>query len=869
LRGVVTQGASAATDEEQVEAFLQSELAQFDGLMGVSSIAEHTITMRDEYPIKQRYYPKNPAMQKIINEQVDELLRDGRIEPSRSPYSAPIVLVGKKTGEMRMCVDYRQLNAKSIPDAYPLPRINHILEKLKDAKYISTLDLKSGYWQIPMARSSREYTAFTVPGRGLFHWKVMPFGLHSAPATFQRALDGVIGPDMEPHAFAYLDDIIVVGRSLQEHMDNLREVFRRLRNANLRLNKAKCSFFKKSIIYLGHQVSEGGIHTDPGKIAAIKELQPPTTVRELRRCLGIASWYRRFVPNFATLVQPMSTLLKKGRKWVWSEDQQRAFEALKTSLTQAPVLACPDFAERFTLQTDASDIGLGAVLTQQIQGTERVIAYASRRLSVAESRYSTTEKECLAIVWAIRKLRCYLEGYEFDVVTDHLALKWLNSIENPTGRIARWALELQQFRFNVHYRRGDQNIVADALSRQPLETLQQVTQERPPCTWTTRMLDLIKREPEKYPEYLRENDQLYRRGGFRPDDEDYTPWKLCVPKPQRQRVLDECHDQPTAGHQGVRKTLNRIRQRYCWPGLFRDVARYVRKCETCQKFKVSQLKPPGQMHTRQVHAPFDVLCADFVGPLPRSTHGNTMLLVFFDAFSKLVELVPLRKATAAHLMRSFRERILARFGVPKMLVCDNGTQFTSRAFAAFCGQLGMSLQHTAPYTPQQNPTERVNRTVKTMVAQYLDDQQRTWDERLPEISLAINTSASDTTGFSPAYLIQGREPRLPGALYEEVTPVIRVEPRTPEEKERHLQDVFKTVAENAQQASADQGKYYNLRRREWKPTIGDLVLLKQHHLSKAADGFAAKLAPRYDGPYRFIKYISPTILRLQNVGTKQ
>ncbi|KAM8701636.1 hypothetical protein ACLKA7_000126 [Drosophila subpalustris] len=267
--------------------------------------------MKDDRPIKQRYYPKNPAMQRIIDDQIDELLKNGCIEPSKSPHSAPIVLVGKKTGEVRMCIDYRQLNANSIPDAYPLPRIHHILERLRNARYISTLDLKSGYWQIPMARNSHEYTAFTVPGRGLLHCKVMPFRLHSAPAPFQRALDSVIGPDMEPFAFTFLDDIIVSGATLEEHVHNLGEVLRRLRQANLRLNRAKCKFFRRSLVYLGHVISGEGIHMNPDKIAAV--LQPPATCRKLRRCLGIASWYRRFVPNFAAIVQPMSTLLKKAK----------------------------------------------------------------------------------------------------------------------------------------------------------------------------------------------------------------------------------------------------------------------------------------------------------------------------------------------------------------------------------------------------------------------------------------------------------------------------------------------------------------------------------------------------------------------------
>ncbi|XP_043867322.1 uncharacterized protein LOC122757821 [Drosophila mojavensis] len=401
-----------------------------------------------------------------------------------------------------------------------------------------------------MAKESRECTAFTVPERGLFYWKVMPFELHSAPATFQRALDSIIGPEMEPYAFAYLDDIVLVAATLEEHMRVLREVFRRLRETNHRLNPDKCAFFRKSITYLGHVISDRGIHTDPDKIIAVQNLKPPTTVKELRQSVGLASWYRRFVPNFADVVQPMTALLKKGRKWEWGTPQQAAFEDLKRKLTEAPVLACPDFNKRFTLQTDASDHGLGAVLTQEEDGQERVVAYASRRLAPSEVNYTTTEKE----------LRCYLEGYEFTVVTDHLALKWL----------------------------------ADALSRQPVVTLSLTKEETPHCQWWTRMMAQVKSNPNQYPDYIIANDQLYRRTQGRPPEEEYVPWKLCVPRDARARVLQECYDQPTAGHQGIRKTALRVAQRYYWSGYFRDVAIHVRCCPTCQQYKVSQRQAAGK-----------------------------------------------------------------------------------------------------------------------------------------------------------------------------------------------------------------------------------------------------------------------------------
>ncbi|XP_036347355.1 uncharacterized protein LOC118756716, partial [Rhagoletis pomonella] len=264
----------------RIRDFLAEELQKFENISGVATVGEHRIIMTDERPIKQRYFPRNPAMQSVIDTEIDELLKKGCIEPSRSPHSAPIVLARKKNGKWRLCVDYRQLNARSVPDAYPLPRIQHILDKLRQAKYISSLDLKNGYWQIPLEPKSRPYTAFTVPGRGLFQWRVMPFGLHSAPATFQRALDQVIGPEMEPYAFAYLDDIIVIGSTFDEHVEHLREVLRRLQRANLCINPEKCDFFKRELRYLGHVISDKGIHTDPDKVAAIKELKPPTNVKE-------------------------------------------------------------------------------------------------------------------------------------------------------------------------------------------------------------------------------------------------------------------------------------------------------------------------------------------------------------------------------------------------------------------------------------------------------------------------------------------------------------------------------------------------------------------------------------------------------------
>lgn len=430
---------SLTPDEEgKLDRFLGKELEIMECVPGRTNLVQHTIKLKGGIePIKQRYYNRNPAMQQIINDELETMLGDGVVEPSKSPWSSPVVLVKKPSGKYRFCIDFRKLNSSTEKDAYPLPHINAILENLRGAKYISTIDLKQGYWQVPLSPSSRPLTAFTVPGKGLYQFSVLPFGLHSAGATFQRLLDGVIGPELEPRAFAYLDDLILVSSSFEEHLELLKDVFERLRKAGLQINVEKCQFCRKELRYLGHMLDERGIRTDLEKVTAIVEFARPTNVKTLRSFLGVASWYRRFIAGFAKLSTALTKLLRKTSKWEWNEEQENAFNVLKQRLSTAPILACPDFTKRFVVQTDASGEGLGASLTQCQDGKEVVIAFASRSLSDNEKKFTVTEQECLALVWAVKKFRPYLEGYRFTAVTDQQALKWLMQLAQPSGRLAR------------------------------------------------------------------------------------------------------------------------------------------------------------------------------------------------------------------------------------------------------------------------------------------------------------------------------------------------------------------------------------------------------------------------------------------------
>lgn len=343
----------------------------------------------------------------------------------------------------------------------------------------------------------------------------------------------------------------------------------------------------------------------------------------------MVSWYRRYIPRFADTAEPLHRLLQKRRGWNWTEIEDQAFETLRKQLSQAPVLACPDFGRIFTLQTDASKNGLGVVLTQEIEGEERVIAYASRTLNGAERNCSVTEQECLAVVWGIRKMRPYLEGYHFIVITDHQALQWLRKLENPSGRLARWGLELQQYDFYIQYRRGEQNLVADALSRQPQEL---GLLELPQDAWYEKTVKKVENNPEEHPGYKIYEGQLYRHIPDHTGLQTEREWKRCVPAAERKSILQLMHDDPTAGHLGTAKTIHRLFQRFYWTRMRQETAKYGRKCHSCLQFKALQQAPAGKMFTTVAMGPWDIATIDLVGPLPRTSQGYTTIAVMQDKF---------------------------------------------------------------------------------------------------------------------------------------------------------------------------------------------------------------------------------------------
>lgn len=460
-----------------------------------TNLTKHTIDTTDEKLIHVKQYRYPPAHQEEINRQLLEMLEKGIIENSQSPYNSPLWVVPKKADasgkkKWRIVVDFRQLNNKTEQDAYPLPNIEEILDQLGRARYFSAFDLASGFHQIPMDPISKKKTAFSTP-QGHYEFARMPFGLKNAPATFQRMMDQALRGLIGKICFVYLDDIVVYGETLKAHNENLEILLERLSSLGLKLQPDKCEYIKPELQYLGHIITQDGVKPNPDKLKAVREFPRPKGPKQIKQFLGLAGYYRRFIKKFSEKAKPLTLLLKKDVSFAFGHEQERAFSVLKDELCSQPLLQYPDFAKELILTTDASNEATGAILSQGKIGEDRPIPYASRTLDKAERNYSATDKELLAIVWAVKHYRPYLYGRKFKIVTDHQPLKWLMNHKDPNSRLMRWRIILEEYDYEIIYKKGTLNTNADALSRNPVMILEAV----PPIKWR-KNITLIEEIPK-------------------------------------------------------------------------------------------------------------------------------------------------------------------------------------------------------------------------------------------------------------------------------------------------------------------------------------------------------------------------------------
>ena len=434
--------------------------------MGRTDVVQHEIDTGDSKPVRQALRPQPLAMLPMIDEQLDEMLQLKIISPSCSEWASNVVMVKKKDGSLRFCIDYRKLNEKTVKDVYPLPRIDSCLDALAGARWFSTFDLRAGYHQVGLHPRDAHKTTF-ITRRGSFQFDVLPFGLCNAPATFERLMDLVMSGLNYESLLVYLDDIIVFSETLEVHLVRLELVFFRLEAAGLKLKASKCHIMQQEVLFLGHVVTPQGIATDPDKIKLVTEWPTPRNLREVRSFVGLCSYYRRYVKDFARVAEPLHGLTRKNVRFQWTPACEAAFVKLKLCLTTAPVLALPTDDDQYLLDTDASDVGLGAVLSKLTDEGEKPVAYGSRLCSGAERNYNVTRRELLAVIFGLKTFRQYLLGRHFVIRTDHAALQWLKKTPSPIGQQARWVEQIEEFDYTIQHRPGAQHSNADAMSRRP------------------------------------------------------------------------------------------------------------------------------------------------------------------------------------------------------------------------------------------------------------------------------------------------------------------------------------------------------------------------------------------------------------------
>lgn len=827
-----------------------------------------------------------------LKKQLEELTKAGFIRPSKSPFGAPILFVKKKDGTMRMCIDYRALNDITIKNSYPLPRVDELFDRLQGAKFFSKIDLRSGYHQIRIAPEDVAKTAFRTR-YGHYEFLVLPFGLTNAPATFMHLMHQSFREQLDHFVIVFLDDILIYSKTLEEHERHVRKVLEILRKEKLYAKESKCELFKTEVEFLGHIVGRDGVRMMEDKVKAVQDWPTPTRVTHVRAFLGMAGYYRKFVKDFSKIAAPLSDLTKETVKFEWAHAQEEAFRRLKDAISKGPVLILPDPNLPYVVNTDASGFAIGAVLQQdQGQGLQP-IAFLSKKMLDAETRYPVHEQELLSIIHALSTWRHYLLGSSFKVrvLTDHRSLQHFKTQPLLSARQSRWKDVIANYDFDIEYIEGVKNVVADGLSRRADHQLHSsellsllggrsgpaepaAAAPTPPVVRSrisaaTELLADLHESSKRDAEYLRwlkaksvdlAREQLRVEHGFL-----YKGDRLYIPSDDalKTRILHECHDAPTGGHLGKDKTMEQVKRRFYWPRMDDEVHKYVTGCDACQRNKPSHQAKMGLHQPLPVPRwPWQQVSLDLITGLPRSKSGFDAIVVFVCKLTKMVHYVAtITAVTAPQLATLFMREVCRLHGLPESILSDRDPRFTAHFWRALWEQLGTKLTMSTAYHPQTDgQTERANRTLEEMLRSYVNWRQTDWDVHLSTLELAVNNAKQASTGFSPFYLNYGKEVRLP--LDAAIEAVRRCPNPEAAERIQRLREDIERARLSIEKAQRRQGHYVDQHRREVRFAVGDRVLLSTEHLRLVGAHRTPKFTFKYIGPFLIKRVVGPNAYEL-------
>jgi hypothetical protein len=796
-----------------------------------------------------------------LSKQLEELLEKGFIRPSSSPWGAPILFVKKKDGSMRMCIDYRELNKVTVKNKYPLPRIDDLFDQLQGAAWFSKIDLRSGYHQLRVKEEDVHKTAFRTR-YGHYEFVVMPFGLTNAPAAFMDLMNRVCRPMLDRSVIVFIDDILIYSKTKEDHVEHLREVLKTLRKEQLYAKFSKCDFWLEEVQFLGHLVNREGIKVDPAKVDAVMKWETPKTPTEIRSFLGLAGYYRRFIQDFSKIATPLTRLTRKGEAFVWGEDQKSAFETLRRKLCEAPVLTLPDGIEDMTVYCDASYHGLGCVLMQR----GKVISYASRQLKTHEVNYPTHDLELAAVVFALKIWRHYLYGVKCTIYTDHKSLRYFMDQQNLNMRQRRWLDVVKDYDCEILYHPGKANVVADALSRKTHNVLLRVPLMR--LTVTTSLFDLVRQSQGDA--VKEENWKKERIKGqlahLVPDSRGLLTrfGRVWVPASceARQTLLDEAHKSKFSIHPGATKMYRDLKTDYWWPGMKRDVARYVEKCLTCLRVKAEHQRPHGKLQPLEIPVwKWEHITMDLITKLPRTPRNFDAIWVIVDRLTKSAHFIAMRESSSAEKLADIYVReIVARHGVPVTVISDRDVRFTSRFWGKFHEDLGTRLQFSTAFHPQTDgQSERTIQTLEDMLRACVLDFGGSWDTFLPLAEFSYNNSFHASIGMPPYEMLYGRKCRTPicwGEVGQRELGSTEIVQKTTES--------IQLIRDRLRTAQSRQKSYADKRRSALEFEVGDDVLLKVSPW-KGVIRFRkrGKLGPRFIGPFKVIARVGKVAYRLE------
>ena len=860
--------------------YLQPRRAQFlsKGMLpGKARVTPHRIDTGKSHPVRARYGRQARKEHDIVEVEVLKLWEAKMISPSASEWCAPVVLIKKKDGTPRFCIDYRRLNDVTVKDSYPLPRIDDALDLLGKSLYLSTLDFATGYYQVPLAEEDRKKTAFTTRS-GVYEWNVMPMGLCNAPATFQRVMDVLLTGMSWEMCLCYIDDIIVFSPTFEQHLLDLDRVFNKLEEVGLKLRAEKCAFCKKELLYLGFVLTRDGVHTNPKLISAVVECEAPKDVKGVQRFIGLTGYYRRFVDKFSHIAHPLIRLMREDVEFEWTPECQVAFEELKKRLVTAPILVYPDFEKGFKLEVDASAVGLGGVLSQKgDDGHDHVVAYWSSAVPRRQRHFTSTELECMAIHHGIKHFRPYLWGRKFEIVTDHNSLKWLMNLKNPTPKLQRWSLDLTEYEFSITHRPGRVHNNADALSRPPVIQLNVAGVRRLEQETASGIEEAQKRDYEIGPLYdyvangelpvkralalqvivhcqklYLDEGLLFRRYEVTTPRVAPTVWKqLVLPATYRRAAMEACHDGYMGGHLGEVKTTLKVKQRFWWPKMCSQVEQWVKTCPSCNTKRNPRQRLQGLLIPTVFSYPWEQVAIDILGPLKESQHGHRYVLVVTDAFSKWAETKALKTQAMVEIAEFLVKEVFCRYGCPKRLLSDRGGNFLSALASEIFLALEIRKLSTSSYHPQTDAiTERFNATLCGMLSHYVNEDHTDWDDFLSFLTFAYNSAIHATTRYSPAYLLFGREPMLPvdvalGTRRDEPLPHFSYV----RQMMRRMTEAHQLVRQSLELSAQKSALRYDLTRRESSVDVGDLVWRSVPYVP---EGLSKKFFHQWYGPLRVI-----------------